>query len=131
MDTTGIVTGRHAPEKRMKARLLREQLTAAEALLWEKLRANRLNGLHFRSQQVIDGFIADFYCHKAGLIVEVDGAIHANQMDYDALRDRIISERGLYILRIPNERLYNDMSGVLSEIGAVAQQRIEAVIPTS
>ncbi|NJL61087.1 MAG: DUF559 domain-containing protein [Methylacidiphilales bacterium] len=44
---------------------------------------NILNGLHFSRQQIIDGFIADFYCHAAGFMIEVDGEIHDRQMEYD------------------------------------------------
>ncbi len=53
-------------------------MTSAEKLLWQELRANKL-GVHFRRQQVIAGFIVDFYCHKADLIVEVDGETHDPQ----------------------------------------------------
>ena len=47
-------------------------MTPAEKILWKELRANKL-GVHFRRQQVIQGFIVGFYCHKAELVVEVDG----------------------------------------------------------
>ena len=47
-------------------------MTPAEKLLWQEIRANKL-GVRFRRQQVIQGFIVDFYCHQAGLVVEVDG----------------------------------------------------------
>ena len=58
-------------------------MTPAEKILWNELRANKL-GVHFRRQQVIAGFIVDFYCHKAGLVVEVDGDIHDLQKEEDA-----------------------------------------------
>jgi len=45
----------------LRAKELRRQMTLAEKVLWEKLRANRLNGLHFRRQQIIDRFLVDFY----------------------------------------------------------------------
>ena len=51
--------------------------------VWQELRENKL-GVHFRRQQVIAGFIVDFYCHKAGLVVEVDGDIHDLQQEEDA-----------------------------------------------
>ncbi len=120
-DNTGIVFGRHDPVKRQRARQLRHEMTAAEKVLWQRLRSGRLNGLHFRRQQVIDGFIVDFYCFAAGLIVEVDGAVHSNQTDYDAERDAILSARNLRILRFANERVEQDMPGVLREIEAAAR----------
>jgi very-short-patch-repair endonuclease len=55
---------------------LRQQMTPEERILWERLRRNGLNGIHFRRQQVIDGYIVDFYCQSANLIIEVDGEVH-------------------------------------------------------
>ena len=97
-----IITGQQPGEKLTLARQMRRQPTPAEAKLWQHLRAGRLSGLHFRRQQVIDGFIVDFYCHAVGLVIELDGRVHQDQEDYDAERDRILEERGLRILRLPN-----------------------------
>ncbi|HCF30201.1 MAG TPA: restriction endonuclease, partial [Cyanobacteria bacterium UBA11049] len=80
-----------------------------EKILWHHLRTNKLNGLHFRRQQVIDGFIVDFYCHAAGVVIEVDGAVHLQQVEYDARRDQILSLRGLRILRITNEEVKHNL----------------------
>lgn len=109
------------PEKKVLARQLRRQMTPAEALLWEKLRLGRLNGLHFRRQQVIDGFVADFYCHDARLVIEVDGRIHEKNKQYDEERDQIIGTHQLQIIRFPNDRVLNDTYAVLAEILAAAQ----------
>ena len=79
-------------------------MTPAEAILWQHLRTNKLDGLHFRRQEVINGLIADFYCHEAGLVVEVDGAVHEDRTDADAERDRILTGRGLRVLRFTNAR---------------------------
>ena len=65
-------------------------------------RANKL-GVHFRRQQVIQGFIVDFYCHRAGLVVEVDGDIHDLQKDEDERREKVLSEMGLRVVRFGNE----------------------------
>ncbi|MCC6986377.1 MAG: DUF559 domain-containing protein [Anaerolineales bacterium] len=54
------------------------------------MRANKL-GVHFRRQQVIQGFIVDFYCHRAGLVVEVDGDIHDLQKEEDERREKAVS----------------------------------------
>src|SRR5687767_2928980 len=99
-----IVMGFHSAEKQERARELRHEMTPAEKILWRHLRGGQLGELHFRRQQAIDGFIADFYCHKVGLVLELDGSVHDNQQEYDAERDRIITARGLTILRIPNTR---------------------------
>lgn len=76
MEDSRIVRGRQALEKQMLARRMRREMTPGEWCLWQRLRANRFCGLHFRRQQVIDGFIADFYCHAARLVVEADGDVH-------------------------------------------------------
>jgi very-short-patch-repair endonuclease len=58
------------------AYILRKTMTVPESLLWEKLKSKQINGLRFRRQHPIDIFIADFYCDKAKLVVEIDGEIH-------------------------------------------------------
>jgi very-short-patch-repair endonuclease len=98
--STGIIVGQHVqPNKQQRAKELRQSMTKAETLLWHHLRANRLDGMRWRRQQVIDGFIADFYCHNAGLIVELDGAVHMLQPEYDSARDKLLTTRDLLILR--------------------------------
>src|SRR5579859_6507337 len=121
-----IVRAPHSPEKQTLARQMRQEMTRAEKLLWQKLRRNRLAGLHFRRQQVIDGFIADFYCHAATLVVEVDGEIHERQVDYDDARDRVIAARGLMVLRFTNDRISQDLSSVAAEIRALALTRLQS-----
>ena len=60
----------------------------------------------------------DFYCHAAGLIVEIDGPVHDQQIEYDEERDRVLAARGLRILRIKNEDIRRDLPGVLARIAA-------------
>src|SRR5215469_12232993 len=115
VDKSKIVLGPHALEKRDLARQLRQRMTSSERRLWEKLRANRLGGLPFRRQQIIDGFIVDFYCHTAGLVVEVDGAVHQETIDYDKMRDTLIGTRGLCVLRFSNEAIEQEMETVLAQ----------------
>jgi very-short-patch-repair endonuclease len=111
-----IVTGQRPAEKLPMAQQMRRLPTPAEAKLWSCLRAGHLQGLHFRRQQVIDGFIVDFYCHAAGLVIELDGAIHQQQADYDGERDRILAERGLCILRFSNTQIEQNCPAVLTQI---------------
>lgn len=116
-----IITGQRPGEKLTLARQMRRLPTTAEAKLWYHLRAGRLNGLHFRRQQVIDGFIVDFYCHSVGLVIELDGGVHQDRADYDAERDRIIGERGLRVLRLPNSAVEIDCPATLLLIAASAK----------
>ncbi len=99
-------------------------MTREERILWKALRTNRLGGLHFRRQQVIDGFIVDFYCHAAALVVEVYGPVHVEQAGYDSERDQILSARGLHVLRVTDQAVQQDLPSVLSSIAALAATRM-------
>lgn len=99
-------------EKLQRAKELRRDITPAEKILWQGLRANKL-GVHFRRQQVIAGFIVDFYCHMAALVIEVDGDIHDLQQEEDVRRERVLSEMGLQIVRFGNEEVLKGLSTVL------------------
>lgn len=123
-DNRGVVRGGHPALKQRPARAMRRKMTPAEALLWDELRRTPWAGLHFRRQQVIDGFIADFYYHAAALVIEVDGAVHDERQDYDAARERVLAARGLCILRFPNGRVFEELPAVLRDIQAVAEGRV-------
>ena len=109
--------------KKAVAKQLRHDQTEAEAMLWQALRRNQLEGLHFRRQQIIDGFVVDFYCRAALLVVEVDGDIHLTQQAYDKERDEALRRRGLAVLRVKNEDVIGNLSGVLQRIMAIAKER--------
>ncbi|MGE0542055.1 MAG: endonuclease domain-containing protein [Dehalococcoidia bacterium] len=91
-------------------------MTPAERTLWSALRGNQFYGLHFRRQQIIDGFVVDFYCHAAGLVVEVDGSAHDERPHYDRERDRIVAARGLRTLRVTNVEVLKSLPAVLGRI---------------
>ena len=117
MPASRVVRGQKVDVAKVeRARELRRRMTRSERALWQQLRANRLQGLHFRRQQVIDGFIVDFYCHAAALVVEVDGEIHRVQREYDTERDRVLAARGLQVLRFSDAEVDRDMSAVLARI---------------
>ena len=118
-----IVVGQKVDAAKVqRAKDLRRAMTDAERMLWERLRGSRLQGLHFRRQQIIDGFIADFYCHAASLVVEVDGDVHGAQAAYDAERDRVLSRRGLRVLRVGNDEVQGDLDGVLRRIAKACEE---------
>ena len=112
-----VVIGQKASrELYERARELRRNMTPAEKILWAKVRHNRLNGLQFRRQQIIDGYIVDFYCHAKALIVEVDGDIHDQQISYDAERDTYLTSRGFQILRFTNDEVKQNLTVALQKI---------------
>ncbi len=103
-------------EKLEKAKWMRSHMTAAEKRFWQAVRTDKLNGLHFRRQQVVHGFIADFYCEKLNLVVEIDGGVHEQQKDYDALRDEIINLHGIKVMRFTNAEVMGGIGSVLEKI---------------
>jgi len=118
MPTKNIIPGqRVAKEKLERARELRREMTPAEKILWQELRGNKL-GVHFRRQQVIAGFIVDFYCHQVDLVIEVDGSVHEadEQKEKDTERDKVLSGMGIRVLRFRNEDVIKNLSGVLGRI---------------
>ena len=122
LDRQFIVTAGHSVLKQSLAIRLRCRMTPSERSLWQHLRANRLGGLHFRRQQIIAGFIADFFCDAARLVIELDGPIHDDQVEYDAERDQIIEAYGLCVLRITNAELRADLNAVRRRILAEARR---------
>jgi len=95
-------------------------MTPQEKILWHALRNDALGALHFRRQQVIAGYIVDFYCASAKLAVEIDGDSHLDRAEHDALRDRVLAEMGIRTLRISNQAVHEDLKGVLLRIAVQA-----------
>jgi very-short-patch-repair endonuclease len=108
-------------QQRSRARSLRRHSTDAERIIWSALRAHRLNGASFRRQTPIGPYVADFLCHEAMLVIELDGGQHfeAEHMRRDARRDAFLSGRGFRILRFSNHDVMTNRTGVL-ETSAVA-----------
>jgi very-short-patch-repair endonuclease len=101
---------------------LRREMTGAEKTLWQRLRNNRLNGWHFRRQQIVGGFFADFYCHAAALVIENDGSVHMTQKEYDSERSWLIREYGIEVIRFTNEEIENQLEQVIEKIDHLCQE---------
>ncbi|MEW6403892.1 MAG: DUF559 domain-containing protein [Chloroflexota bacterium] len=124
MPVKNIIPGQRVTKAKLeRAKELRREMTPAEKMLWKEVRANKL-GVHFRRQQVVAGFIVDFYCHKAALVVEVDGDIHDLQKDEDARREKVLREMGLGIIRVQNEEIVRDLSAVVKKIQGIIPKQI-------
>jgi very-short-patch-repair endonuclease len=106
------------------ARLLRETMTISEEKLWERLTKKQILGLRFRRQHPIDIFIADFYCHKAKLVIEIDGEIHNSQKDYDIGRSAEMEKFDIKVIRFPNEDVEYNIEKVLGIIQRTIKERI-------
>ena len=98
------------------ARRMRCAPTRAEAVLWEVLRERKLCGVRFRRQHAIDRFVLDFYSTAHKLAIEVDGEIHDEQQEQDAVRTEHLEARGIRVLRFRNEEVLHALPMVLSSI---------------
>jgi len=104
-----------SPSIFQNAKYLRENMTPEEKLLWEKLRRNQL-GFRFKPQHPIENYIVDFYCHKAKLIIEIDGEIHNFQKDYDLGREAELKKYDLKIIRFTNKEVTENIDLVITKI---------------
>ncbi len=98
------------------ARELRQRQTAAEDVLWEALRRDGLDGLHFRRQHTEGRFLLDFYCAKHKLCIEVDGGVHDQQADYDEHRSAALALRGIRVVRFRNQEILGDLPRALDRL---------------
>jgi len=115
---------------KLHARELRNNQTESEKLLWNELRGRKLSGYKFLRQHPLlykgnlirfNYFIADFYCDRKKVVIELDGPIHNISEDYDQFRDEELKNMNLNVLRIKNEELQN-ISEVLNKIKACLNQ---------
>lgn len=114
----------HDPRLTEAARKLRSDMTKEERRLWYDF----LRGYapRFLRQKVIDGYIADFYCRSARLVVELDGSQHYQDAgrQYDAARTEVLEQRGLFVLRIPNNAVNQNFEGVCAYIDRHVKERL-------
>ncbi|KTE25358.1 MULTISPECIES: endonuclease domain-containing protein [unclassified Sphingopyxis] len=109
------MTAGYSQETLARAKSLRHALTDQEKKLWGALRDRRLGGFKFRKQQPIGPFIADFVCQDQRLIVEIDGSQHAESQT-DTARDAFLNDKGYRVLRVWNNEVTGNLSGVLTAI---------------
>ena len=99
-----------------RARGLRKSMTDAEHALWRVLRGKQLEGRKFRRQYPISGYVADFVCIEARLVIELDGGQHAEQVAYDARRTEDLRIAGYRVIRFWNNEGLENMDGVLEAL---------------
>ena len=112
------VDGAHA-----RARTLRQNMTQAERRVWQILRSQRMTGYPFRRQVPVGRYIADFVCHEARLIVEIDGGQHDRASPREAERTGFLQNQGYRILRSWNNEVLANLDGVhqtiVEELGRI------------
>lgn len=111
------------------SRDLRNNMTDAEQLLWQRLRRKQILGLQFYRQKPILNFIVDFYCPAANLVIECDGGQHytADGLEADRARDQALAQLGLNVLRFDNRQILTEIDGVVEKIYCVVEQRLELI----
>jgi very-short-patch-repair endonuclease len=107
-----------------RARELRREMTPHERKLWYMFL--RTYPVKFYKQRIISSFIADFYCHAAKLVIELDGVQHTTEEGraYDAERTKILEKYGIEVLRFSNHSIDTDFPRVCSIIDAAVKRRL-------
>jgi len=114
------------PETFEAARILRGKTTHHEKLLWERLKLKQICGVRFRRQHPVDFFIADFYCHEARLVVEIDGEVHNYQREHDDGRSAEMERYLIKVIRFTNLEVEKNIDGVIEKIKNEVTSRMES-----
>ena len=106
------------------AKNLRKNATPQENHLWYDFLSKYY--IRFQRQKAIDNFIADFYCHKAKLVIEIDGSQHYTEKgkSQDFFRTEILEEYNLQVIRFTNFDIDSNFQGVCEYIDKVVKQNI-------
>ncbi|HTB07547.1 MAG TPA: DUF559 domain-containing protein [Bacteroidia bacterium] len=110
-----------------RAGILRNNMTEAEKALWNVLNYKQVGGFKFRRQHPINRFIVDFYCHKAKLVIELDGEIHKkiDVAEKDFGREQILKNYGIEIVRFKNEEVLTNVN----DVALVIKRKLEELCP--
>src|SRR5579862_8968360 len=103
---------------RARARSLRRTMTEAEKRVWQILRSHQMTGCKFRRQVPLGRYVADFVCHEARLVVEIDGGQHDPSSSAEIERTRFLEDEGYRVLRFWNNEVLTNLEGVYEVIAA-------------
>lgn len=104
------------PRLKNLSRELRKKGTLSEVLLWNKLKARKIKGYQFMRQKPIDNYIADFFCSKLKLVIEIDGISHNDKSEKDQIRQQKLESLGLSVLRFYEWDVKKDIHAVIKTI---------------
>jgi very-short-patch-repair endonuclease len=108
------------------AKQLRKNMTDSEKILWMHLKPG-IQNFKFRRQHPIGLFVADFFCHKLKLIIEVDGGIHdleENKIN-DKEREKFFIDSGYSIIRFTNKQVHNEIEFILKEVNSLITKELK------
>ncbi|MEE1946652.1 endonuclease domain-containing protein [Pedobacter sp. KR3-3] len=101
------------PKLKERAKELRYARNLPEVLFWQQVHKRKFYKMDFDRQRVVGNYIVDFYCKQLGLVVEIDGASHHFDGDYDEQREKYLVAQGLKIYRISVHDILRKMEFVL------------------
>ena len=114
---------------RKRARALRNSATDAERAMWRFLCRRQVHGFRFRRQMPIAGYIVDFACPEARLVVELDGGQHAAHAGYDARRSEVLRSRGYVVVRYWDHDVLMCAEAVIEDLQARLAERLPTPSP--
>ena len=116
-------------DARDRARALRRNLTDAERSIWQIVRSCQIDGHRFRRQVPLGRYIADYVCHDARLIIEVDGGQHDRSSPQEVERSRFLQDQGYRILRFWNNEVLSNLDGVHATIAEDLRRHPHPTLP--
>ena len=121
----------YRPNLKNNARLLRNNLTESERVLWSRLRGKQLLGVQFYRQKPIQNYIVDFFAPKVKLVIEVDGSQHLKEDEFqrDKIRDESLASLGLTVLRFNSNEVLNETDAVADAIYRRIEDFLNSKIP--
>jgi very-short-patch-repair endonuclease len=105
------------------ARSLRLNMTPAEEKLWSALQNKQVLGMRFRRQHAVGRYVLDFYCPACKLAIELDGSVHDDRQEEDAIRTQEIERYGYQVIRFDNAEVMKNLEQVVQQIAEVLQTR--------
>ena len=126
--TKRVVMQPYNKNLKIPSRDLRNNMTDAEQMLWQRLRRKQILGLQFYRQKPILNFIVDFYCPAANLVIECDGGQHYTDegLEADRVRDEALAQLGLKVLRFDNGQVLNETDAMVEQTYYIVNLRLES-----
>ena len=107
-----------------KRRVLRQNATKAEQIVWQRLRSRQVENCKFRRQYSVDYYVLDFYCPEVKLAIELDGESHGSNeaIASDRARQATIAALGIRFLRFTNQEVYAHSDAVIERIAETVRE---------
>jgi len=104
------------PKLKEKARVLRNNSTFTEVMIWNYLKNNQMKGYDFHRQKPLDNYIVDFFCNELMLAIEIDGESHYGNQERDIRRQNRLENYGISFLRFDDLEVRHQLDNVINRI---------------